>query len=74
MPTGPVAQRIRHLTTNQGIAGSSPARVKVFFLKCQRQYNVENNNCIELHYIKYNCPALPCVAFPHNVKDSMTAA
>ena len=27
---GPVAQRIRHLTTNQGIAGSSPARV-IFF-------------------------------------------
>ena len=27
---GPVAQRIRHLTTNQGIAGSSPARVKKF--------------------------------------------
>ena len=29
--TGPVAQRIRHLTTNQGIAGSSPARVIFFF-------------------------------------------
>ena len=28
MRGGPVAQRIRHLTTNQGIAGSSPARVK----------------------------------------------
>ena len=28
---GPVAQRIRHLTTNQGIAGSSPARV-IFLL------------------------------------------
>ena len=28
--TGPVTQRIRHLTTNQGIAGSSPARV-IFF-------------------------------------------
>ena len=27
---GPVAQRIRHLTTNQGIAGSSPARVNFF--------------------------------------------
>ena len=26
-----MAQRIRHLTTNQGIAGSSPARVKNFF-------------------------------------------
>ena len=26
--SGPVAQRIRHLTTNQGIAGSNPARVK----------------------------------------------
>ena len=30
--TGPVAQRIRHLTTNQGIAGSSPARVNFFWL------------------------------------------
>ena len=28
---GPVAQRIRHLTTNQGIAGSSPARVNFFW-------------------------------------------
>ena len=28
--TGPVAQWIRHLTTNQGIAGSSPARVNIF--------------------------------------------
>ena len=31
LPTGPMAQWIRHLTTNQGIAGSSPARVKFFF-------------------------------------------
>ena len=30
--TGPVAQRIRHLTTNQGIAGSNPARVNLLFL------------------------------------------
>ena len=29
--SGPVAQWIRHLTTNQGIAGSSPARIKLFF-------------------------------------------
>ena len=28
---GPVAQRIRHLTTDQGIPGSNPGRV-VFFL------------------------------------------
>ena len=28
--TGLVAQRIRHLTTNQGIAGSSPAKVNIF--------------------------------------------
>ena len=27
---GPVAQWIRHLTTNQGIAGSSPARINIF--------------------------------------------
>ena len=30
---GPVAQWTRHLTTNQGIAGSSPARIKLFFCK-----------------------------------------
>ena len=30
---GPVAQWTRHLTTNQGIAGSSPARIKLFFAK-----------------------------------------
>ena len=37
--SGPVAQRIRHLTTNQGIAGSSPARVNFFFqcLKCKKR-------------------------------------
>ena len=29
---GPVAQWIRHLTTNQGIPGSSPGRVAFFFL------------------------------------------
>ena len=29
---GPVAQWIRHLTSNQGIAGSSPARVVFMFL------------------------------------------
>ena len=29
---GPVAQWIRHLTTNQGIPGSSPGRVEVFRL------------------------------------------
>ena len=28
---GPVAQWIRHLTTNQGIPGSSPGRVASFF-------------------------------------------
>ena len=35
---GPVAQRIRHLTTNQGIAGSSPARVKYFLKFSQFDY------------------------------------
>ncbi len=29
LPTGPVAQWIRHLTTNQGIPGSSPGRVNI---------------------------------------------
>ena len=29
---GPVAQRIRHLTTDQGIPGSNPGRVAFFFL------------------------------------------
>ena len=28
--TGPVAQWIRHLTTNQGIPGSNPGRVEIF--------------------------------------------
>ena len=28
---GPVAQRIRHLTTNQGIPGSNPGGVEVFY-------------------------------------------
>ena len=28
--SGPVAQRIRHLTTNQGIPGSNPGRVNLF--------------------------------------------
>ena len=28
--SGPVAQRIRHLTTNQGIPGSSPGKVESF--------------------------------------------
>ena len=28
---GPVAQRIRHLTTNQGIPGSNPGRVDFFY-------------------------------------------
>ena len=32
---GPVAQRIRHLTTNQGIPGSNPGGVEVsFFVLC----------------------------------------
>ena len=31
--TGPVAQRIRYVTTNQGIAGTYPARVKYFVLE-----------------------------------------
>ena len=36
---GPVAQRIRHLTTNQGIAGSNPARVKFTFDANERTDN-----------------------------------
>ena len=34
-----MAQRIRHLTTNQGIAGSSPARVK-YFLKIYPNWTI----------------------------------
>ena len=34
LPCGPVAQWIRHLTTDQGIPGSSPGRVVVFLLIC----------------------------------------
>ena len=34
-----MAQWIRHLTTNQGIPGSSPGRVvKLFFVPCLRCY------------------------------------
>ena len=32
---GPVAQRIRHLTTDQGISGSNPGRVDFFFITLQ---------------------------------------
>ena len=35
--TGPVAQRIRHLTTNQGIAGLNPARVNAKLFLTMRQ-------------------------------------
>ena len=42
---GPVAQRIRHLTTNQGIAGSSPARITNFLFS--RLFNV--------HLLHLNC-------------------
>ena len=38
--SGPVAQRIRHLTTNQGIAGSSPARVSGKFSTNWRLYSL----------------------------------
>ena len=57
---GPVAQRIRHLTTNQGIAGSSPARIKLFILfrmlLLQMQYNtdillVNDSICSCTHFI-----------------------
>jgi hypothetical protein len=41
-PTGSVAQWIRHLTTNQGIAGSSPARVNKVFEKCNLLDYVKN--------------------------------
>ena len=30
LPVGLVAQWIRHLTTNQGIVGLSPAKIKIF--------------------------------------------
>ena len=43
--SGPVAQRIRHLTTNQGIAGSSPARITNFLFS--RLFNV--------HLLHLNC-------------------
>ena len=33
---GPVAQRIRHLTTNQGIPGSNPGGVDFFFFTKKR--------------------------------------
>ena len=36
-----MAQRIRHLTTNQGIAGSNPARVKIFLC----QISISRESC-----------------------------
>ena len=39
--TGLVAQWIRHLTTNQGIAGSSPAKIK-FFVKLFKTRKVQD--------------------------------
>ena len=41
---GPVAQRIRHLTTNQGIAGSSPARVKIFLMSKLNSHTSHDKN------------------------------
>ena len=35
--SGPVAQWIRHLTTNQGIPGSSPGKVEVFKAKPENE-------------------------------------
>ena len=48
---GPVAQWIRHLTTNQGIAGSSPARVntfhKVYFIPLDLKYYSRNKGFMQ---------------------------
>ena len=41
---GPVAQRIRHLTTNQGIPGSNPGRVDTFKYFFQLNSNTNNTN------------------------------
>ena len=38
---GPVAQRIRHLTTNQGIPGSSPGRIGSFDLPKMRPHEMQ---------------------------------
>ena len=47
---GPVAKRTRHLTTNQEIAGSSPARVKHFhFRKKNIEFFSKLLNFIVLH-------------------------
>ena len=35
---GPVAQWIRHLTTDQGIPGSSPGRIVFFFWHSFKEY------------------------------------
>ena len=40
---GPVAQRIRHLTTNQGIPGSNPGRVVFFFFLFNVQFHTAGN-------------------------------
>ena len=47
---GPVAQRIRHLTTNQGIPGSNPGRIvlQVAFQDAQK-WTPESSLPCELH-------------------------
>ena len=46
--TGPVAQRIRHLTTNQGIAGSSPARINTFSNSSRMDFSLLDMECQSL--------------------------
>ena len=46
---GPVAQWTRHLTTNQGIAGSSPARINIFTRAGQKHIDVVKA-CVSVLY------------------------
>ena len=45
---GPVAQWIRHLTTNQGIAGSSPARINTFSNSSRMYFSLLDMKCQSL--------------------------
>ena len=55
---GPVAQWIRHLTTNQGVPGSSPGRVDIFFLIGKSRYVC--------------CPQISRIFEKHSLHDYMS--
>ena len=48
-----MAQRIRHLTTNQGIPGSNPGRVEFFFFpkRYKMPYGLKSTFVVDLDFI-----------------------